>query len=362
MEYLEVLKASKIGNGLAAPDHYTRLFAQKIGAERSVDKIVDWSPIVHVTDALAKPVVDLKIKIKPVQAGKNNPSPTNIRPISGWTGANVVRCGKNLCFSKIANSSIGSSGTISESDSYDGYIARVKEGVTYKISDVQGVTSFRYGFFENVPVVGATSYDGSIRTITTIQSPIDGYIFIRDAKANGAVQIELGEIATTYAPYTGTTYPITFPSEAGTVYGGELDVTSGVIISKYAKVNLFTLNWTYIESYGVFVANILNKRSGNFNVKCDGYKLTSVTAVTSMRNLEIKGAIDSNAIFVKDENYTNATTFRQSLRDINVVYQLATPLTYQLTSTEVTTILGVNNIWADTGDSYLVYKAKKTKG
>jgi ribosomal protein L11 len=31
-----------------------------------------------------------------VQAGSGDPSPTNVRPITGWTGAKVMRCGKNF--------------------------------------------------------------------------------------------------------------------------------------------------------------------------------------------------------------------------------------------------------------------------
>ena len=40
-----------------------------------------------------------------------------------------------------------------------------------------------------------------------------------------------------------------------------------------------------------------------------------------------------------------------------VVYELATPQTYQLTPTEVTTLLGDNTIWADTGDTTAEYRA-----
>ena len=34
--------------------------------------------------------------IEPVQSGTGDPSPDNVRPISGWTGANITRTGKNL--------------------------------------------------------------------------------------------------------------------------------------------------------------------------------------------------------------------------------------------------------------------------
>ena len=42
---------------------------------------------------------------------------------------------------------------------------------------------------------------------------------------------------------------------------------------------------------------------------------------------------------------------------LQVVYKLATPQTYQLSPTEVTLLLGDNNVWADTGDSTVTYRA-----
>ena len=44
-----------------------------------------------------------------------------------------------------------------------------------------------------------------------------------------------------------------------------------------------------------------------------------------------------------------------------VVYALATPVTYQLTAQEVRTLLGANNIWADTGDTTVQYRADPTR-
>lgn len=47
------------------------------------------STLLHVTDALAAPVTALEAAVTPVQSGSGDPSPSNVRPISGWTGANV---------------------------------------------------------------------------------------------------------------------------------------------------------------------------------------------------------------------------------------------------------------------------------
>jgi len=40
-----------------------------------------------------------------------------------------------------------------------------------------------------------------------------------------------------------------------------------------------------------------------------------------------------------------------------VVYQLSTPITYTLTPQEIRTLLGENNLWADTGDTTVEYRA-----
>ena len=52
---------------------------------------------------------------------------------------------------------------------------------------------------------------------------------------------------------------------------------------------------------------------------------------------------------------TNPTTFKSDVSGWSFVYPLATPITYQLTPTEVTTLLGLNNLWADTGNNEILY-------
>ena len=40
--------------------------------------------------------LEVRSGIEPVQSGSGDPSPSNVRPITGWTGATLTRCGKNL--------------------------------------------------------------------------------------------------------------------------------------------------------------------------------------------------------------------------------------------------------------------------
>ena len=46
--------------------------------------------IATIDDAIVAPIIKLKANIEAVQSGSGDPSPSNIRPISGWDGANVL--------------------------------------------------------------------------------------------------------------------------------------------------------------------------------------------------------------------------------------------------------------------------------
>ena len=113
------------------------------------------------------------------------------------------------------------------------------------------------------------------------------------------IQAELGSTATAYEPYQGTTYDITFPTEAGTVYGGTVDVVTGVL----------TVDRANIPSY-------------------NGETITEPW-LSSM------------------DEYTPGAT---PTTGAQVVYKLSTPLTYQLTPQTVAALVGQNYVWADTGD------------
>ena len=59
---------------------------------------------------------------------------------------------------------------------------------------------------------------------------------------------------------------------------------------------------------------------------------------------------------IRDANFSDANDFKTGVAGLKLIHILATPTTVQLTPTEVSTILGQNNIFADTGDvDELVY-------
>jgi hypothetical protein len=49
------------------------------------------------------------------------------------------------------------------------------------------------------------------------------------------------------------------------------------------------------------------------------------------------------------------------MNGVQLVYELATPIEYTLTGQEVRTFLGQNNIWNDTGNTEVMYRADIAK-
>lgn len=213
------------------------------------------------------PIKALTVNIEPVQSGSGDPSPTNVRPISGWTRCNIV--------------------------------------------------------------VSPTS----------------------DAQ-------------------DGNTYNITFPTEAGTVYSGTLDVTSGVLTVTH-KYKVFDgteqfaqyTNTGTTQRYGYTADDA--KSNVKFSVVSNAYKSDNgfVTAggVIDIYNNCI-GGFNKTVRFAVP--YATANDFKAELAamfsiqtPVEIIYELAAPIPMQLTPTEVTTLLGTNNIWADCGPVSVDYPA-----
>lgn len=285
-------------------------------------------PIVSISDgADGIPVKSLVVGIEPMQAGSGDPSPDNVRLITGWTGATVRGAGKNLLppnpYSVITNNGIT---FVNNNGKYtvDG-TSTARANCDIPINLPAGLYTFS-GFNELGTVMNLylmTSSNGrvveniamqsnnTVRTFTLLEPvSIVRFTIARGLTVvNGTANLEIvsGSTAPTeWEPYQGTTYPISFPSEAGTVYGGTLDVTNGVLTVDRAQIASYageTLPGEWISDRDVYAAG------------------------------------------------TSPTTGAQ------VVYKLSTPITYQLTPTEVKTLLGPNSIWADTGDVSLAYRA-----
>ena len=181
--------------------------------------------------------------------------------------------------------------------------------------------------------------------------------------------MESGASATAYEPYAGQTYPITWESIAGTVYGGTLDVVSGVLtVDKIMRTLKNTDTWYLNPSwsnlfYQAWQDNPAPFAAGGIGNQCicDRYK----TVKSDIGTLPSGSAVFNtptisgtrNSFGIRDNAYSTVDEFKASFTEMQLVYPLATPQTYQLTPTEVRTILGGNNIYTDAGDVSVEYRA-----
>ena len=200
-------------------------------------------------DGAELPVKDLIIAIKPAQDGSGDPSPTNVRAISGWTGANVTVNSDTIAFD--------------------------------------------------------------------------------------------------------------WSSEAGTIYGGTLDLTTGLLTVTHVYTTLTSsdLSTAGHASTGVYyvTTGIFSDLLGSGYVYSDRYISTTGTSI----NNAIR-ALGNKRFGIYDNRFTDLDTAKSLIGEVQVVYPLATPTTYQLTAQEISTLLGTNNIYADCGDITVTYRADPT--
>lgn len=457
----------------------------------------------------AKPLNQLLIPWTPTQSGSGDPSPTNVRPIYGVSGVTAYRAGNNLAqfapvvmtqdrektgltFHAINKSLVHIKGKAT-ANTYltEGNLETnlfLKAG-TYTLSTNLPLnsTSRSYLYSKDATISYHAAYDGHPATITLADDVPN--VNVQIMVNNGAeidmdvwVMLVRGNTAETYSPYSGTSYPVTFPalgnnlfdksaitagktwwkgnkvdsidnnasakipvepgetytlvrthnrqgtmcyfdsdgvyvnqdiehwglnpstytipngiyyvgftvlddsldtamfvkgSSAGsyepytnTVYGGSLDVTTGVLTVDRAEktLNGSETGWNSYthESYGTsFYINITGKKAEKLSSICDAYK--NIINCFGVTGYGLYGVFSDHETLSRlyfrapNENVTDLVGFKAWLADnpIQVVYPLATPLTYQLTPQQVTALIGTNTIWSDTNGSNTAKYLKK---
>lgn len=147
----------------------------------------------------------------------------------------------------------------------------------------------------------------------------------------------------------------TYTTDLGTtVYGGTLDVETGVLTIDRAIVDLGSLSWGYTNNR--FYASVPVKvysQSDNPNIICERYKTTSYT---QQGTEDLSCSSYAGYLYIKDTNYTTPADFKTAMSGIHLVYEVATPTTTQLTPQEVKSLLGSNNFYHDcNGDTKITF-------
>ena len=336
-------------------------------------------PVLTITDGANGVPMGMVLKLEPIQAGSGDPAPDNVRAISGHTGCDVVKSASKNQFTSVNERNpgyINGSGVL-QTQSASGWIAsdfiQVKPNTTYtfKPNTTAGAVAY-HGYYnaqkERISVIGSGQ-----QTFTT---PFDcAYMRFSYRNTSTNIQLEFGSTATEYeAPKTQITKTITFTDSQGnpiTVYGGELS------INKDGTGELKVID------YGDTVSNLNNQGSNRFEY-INGYfyknkadltnepKTASDTTVAPGLKCAFLPAKSRNAVVTNGEigidiNHsatmqvrTGQTTLEDFITTYGsqvIVYRLATPVTYDLTASQVgqiLSLLGINNLWSNEAETTVI--------
>lgn len=340
-------------------------------------------PIVSISDAMGGiPFENVTVNIVPVQSGSGDPSPSNICPITGWTRATVTRTGNNLLEPKVFTSGTGFTNPVKvDFSKYPSYTFSCNISTDICRTMIYGYSSKSDALGDVNKIARTAGTTENVRTISRdlftyeVTGDVDSikYIAVRFYGSsttaqdlnNGEMQVEIGSAATAFEPYNGASYPVTW-SEAGTVYGGTLDVVRGKLTVTMAMVDLGALTWSYVpnskfnfRASQLIGANPPATATVKPNAVCS---ILPVLDYTTISGAEVDGitiifatSAQAGKVWAYSGTYTDATTFKSAVTGQTLVYELAEPVTYQLTPVEIESLAGVNNVWADTGDISLTY-------
>lgn len=396
-------------------------------------------------------VSSLKVNIDAVQSGSGDPSSSNIRKIRGWTGVDLRQAQENLWGGNellYDVRSIVPGAIVSETDGHISYTSssatnpdssvfvgglynrgfRFKENTQYTIiltvyknsGTATGIcVTYTDGTYNSLSV-SATQSKFTICHVTTAGKTVR---FIEKVSFSGTLRIyayesgifEGAHTLDEYMPYIGKLTKISWP-EAGTVYGGVLDVTKGELTVTHGQIESYDgemLPGSWISDRDVSSSVTYNDISSSLTIdKTGGFSSTvgsvisftttnlwertsfvptagqvyriTVSKVQSPATFTYISAVDSQNIVLNTTlavsslpvagtasmcirfDSSVAAVYVKSAKDgilkveevnngtpttgAQVVYELETPVVYQIAPAQITMYEGFNNLWANTGN------------
>ena len=341
-------------------------------------------------------IKSLKVHFSPKQLGTGDPSPENVREIVGWDGVEVTKSSVNLLDqSYITNAS---KWVLSSDDNntvfcgvpvYKGVISNFyqkfksgypfvgnpfKKNVQYNVSvwlktvngnSIQGL-KFGFKYTDGTTSLGgifATNDTWKRQTVTSKANKTVSGIY---CSYNNSGEIYLCGLAVCEKELddTSVVYPsavnnisIDWSNNIETIYGGYINLISGELVEEYKQVILDSSNtWNtgtnylyrggYLPSVGgknAYVKTLCSHLKNSYDVR---------TAITIGKNGNLtvgKNFFDLiNIEMTRDAFNQYLETQYNNGTPLQICYLLETPITHQLTPTQLQSFVGQNNFWSNT--------------
>lgn len=338
----------------------------------------------HFTDGSTTQALDLVADIIPVQAGTGNPSPTNVRAITGYSSVTATAAGKNifggLAFAQKLNS-------IADSSNIDTSAKTVTFNRCTDIGNTLLYNNYRSGVGYTLFVTGNITSSGNNNSLTFAGNYINfdsttkstKRIYVAPDAADKNFILSWRDTASTtlyyeecglfegdvtiedFEAYTANTATISLGT---TVYSGTVNFTTGALTIDKAMVDLGDLTWTkeatstpdVYRFHAGDLSPVAVASQTTINGVSDIFKCTSVNSAWSGSENNIIGVADA-AVYVRCDTYSEGTAaeFKTAMDGKQLLYELATPITTTLTPAQLSLLQGENNVSATSGPITLTY-------
>ena len=319
---------------------------------------------------------EIKIHFNPQQAS-GTPSPSNVLPITGWTGLDLYHTGKNI--SPLTSGQEIYDNGVAMTNPYTGcYFYGLPPSQDFTLQATwtkhwESNTNKRLYLtgISNTTQIRPVTTDGNppiTKSLTTQPSADWTLMLFASINANGLgdaeyrasltnIQVELGSTATEFEPYKGNQIPVSW-SSLGTVYGGYVNQDGEVWANFGYKLfdGSADENWNResLSGYTNYYINIPDAAAtvyGEANqLYCDMSFVRESSTITPGCCF-VSAYKNFNAYIGNTIGDMHISTFRTWLSEHNmqVAYKLATPvLVGTISPIALKTLVGANNIWANT--------------
>ena len=341
------------------------------------------------------PLKKCEVTLEPIQdLSHGDPSPSNICPISGRSSVGVTGCGKNIfdedtVFVTTLGGVKQADGSYYFSNPNAIYNQVVWTNITghsgsLALTLIRKTTANKDSIRFNVYYTDGTSQKignsngtGGFDTYTLVTNSsktVDRIVGDYGSNEPNYInfQIELGSTATTYEPYNGHTYTIPLGQ---TVYGGDVEVVEGKLFdggNEWVEVDLGDLIWSRSSGASTPSGYVFSTQSlSDIIAKTDADGIVGMsdrygTDISWQYTSQINDScfMTNNAgtqLYIRDDRYDGMTgaQFQPYVEGVKFYYKLkksaVTPVS--ITPTQIQTLKGQNNIFSDSGDIDVTYKA-----
>lgn len=334
--------------------------------------------LVHITDGGDNiPMKSLESEIVAVETGSGTPSPSNPRAISGFNSGVVSVYAKyhriivstltpqtqnGITITPFADGHFEISGTatvnITLYFNIPTFTIYGEDTRTVNFNNDFANNDVTIGFLKDSTVIDSWSMNSLNRTYTNYNALANRECNVLSVSVSNGVSVSGSFKVEFLVINSGTTYTFSFGQ---TVYGGHFD-NKGNLVVTHGKFKISDLTWTRSTSYSnPFFYSLLS--DGLKNTLAISDKLNCISPTWSENFATVSNNHDfcigaySSQIFIRADEYTDATTFSSAggMGNTEIVYELATPITLSITSQNIPTLSGVNNIFSNCGDLDIEY-------